>query len=102
MGPLNTAFQRCVLHMHKQTCVRPGVPLQLVTARETLPTEHPVADERPLACVQPHMSPEQRRLPEGLLTAGDVADVLPLPDLPGPVGQVHKHAHTQTQFNITE
>lgn len=77
-----------------RTCVRPGVPLQLVAACEALPAEHPVADERPLARVQPHVSPEQRRLPEGLLTAGDVADVLPLPHLPGPVGRVRTRTHT--------
>lgn len=67
------------------SCVRPGVPLQLVAACETFPAEHPVADERPLAGVQPDVSSEQRCFPECLLTAGDVADVLPLPHLPGPL-----------------
>lgn len=67
------------------SCVCPGVPLQLVAACETFPAENPVADEGPLAGVQPDVSSEQRRFPERLLTAGDVADVLPLPHLPGPL-----------------
>ena len=62
----------------------PGVPLQLVAARETFPTENPVTDEGPLAGVQPDVSSEQRRFPERLLAAGDVTDVLPLPHLAGP------------------
>lgn len=76
--------------------MRPGVSLQLVAACEALPAEHPVADERPLPRVQPHVSSKQRRLPEGFLTAGDVADVLPLPHLPGPAwrgGHGHTHTH---------
>lgn len=67
------------------SCVRPGVPLQLITACESFPTENPVADEGPFASVQPHMSSEQRRFPERLLAAGDVADVFPLPHLPWPL-----------------
>lgn len=72
------------MYSTRQTCVCPGVSLQLVAACEALPTEHPVAYEGPLASVQPHMSPEQRRFPERLFTAGNMADVLPLPHLPGP------------------
>lgn len=71
------------------TRVRPGVPLQLVAACETFPAEHPVADEGPLAGVQPHVSSEQRRFPERLLAAGDVADVLPLPHLSRPAEGAH-------------
>lgn len=63
--------------------MRPGVSLQLVAAREALPTENPVAHEGPLARVQPNVGPEQRRLPERLLAAGNVTDVLPLPHLSG-------------------
>lgn len=73
-----------------QTCVRPGVSLQLVAACETFPAENPVADERPLASVQPDVSSEQWRFPEGLLTARDVADVLSLPHLAGPDEGPHK------------
>lgn len=65
------------------SCVRPGVPLQLVTARETFPTENPVADEGSFASVQPDMSSEQRCFPKSLFTAGDVADVFPLSHLTG-------------------
>lgn len=67
------------------SCVRPGVSLQLVAACETFPTENPVADEGPFASVQPDVSSEQRRFPERLLTAGDVADVLPFTHLPRPL-----------------
>lgn len=65
--------------------------LQLVAACETFPAENPVADEGPLASVQPHVSSEQRRFPERLLTAGDVADVLPLPHLAGPAEAAWHH-----------
>lgn len=41
------------------SCVRPGMPLQLITACETFPTEHPVADKGPLAGVQPDVSSEE-------------------------------------------
>lgn len=66
------------------SCVRPGVPLQLVTACETFPAENPVADKGSFAGVQSDVSSEQRRFPERFLTAGYVADVLPLPDLSWP------------------
>lgn len=58
------------------TCVRAGVPLQLVTPGESLPTEEPVADKGPLASVQAHMGPQQGCLPESLATVGDMAHVL--------------------------
>lgn len=67
------------------SCVCPCVPLELVAACESFPTENPVADEGPLSGVQPDVSSEQRRLPERLLTTGNVADVLPLPHLPRPL-----------------
>lgn len=60
----------------RQTCVRAGVPLQLVAPREPLPTEEPVADKGPLAGVQAHVGPQQGRLPESLATVGDMAHVL--------------------------
>ena len=91
-------FNHQVYYKHRRvysTCVRPGVPLQLVTARETLPAENPVAGEGSLAGVQPDVSSEQRRLPERLLAAGDVADVLPLPDLPGPAACPSTQKHIQ-------
>lgn len=75
--------------------MRPGVSLQLIAPCETFPAEHPVADERPLARVQPHVSSEQRRLPERLLAARDVADVLPLAHLPRPAPHARTHTHTQ-------
>lgn len=79
--------------------MRPGVPLQLVAACESLAAEDPAADKGPLAGVQPHVRSEERRFPEGLLTSGHVADVLPLPHFPGPVagtrsftaGSAHVH-----------
>lgn len=58
------------------TCVRAGVPLQLVTPGEPLPTEEPVADKGPLAGVQAHVGPQQGCLPESLATVGDMAHVL--------------------------
>lgn len=64
--------------------MRPGVPLQLVAAREALPAVNPVADEGPLPRVQAHVSSEQRGFPKRLLAAGNVTDVPPLPHLPGP------------------
>lgn len=67
------------------SCVCARVPLQLVAARESLPAENPVADEGPLSGVEAHVSPEQRRLPEGFLAAGDVADVFSLPHLTWPL-----------------
>lgn len=67
----------------QSTCVRSGVPLQLVTARETFPTENPVADEGSFTSVQPDMSSEQRCFPKSLFTARDVADVFPLSHLTG-------------------
>lgn len=67
-----------------QTCVRAGVALQLVGAREALAAEHPVADEGALARVQPHVRPQQRRLAERPPALGDVADVLLLPGIARP------------------
>lgn len=71
--------------------MRPGVSLQLIAACETFPTENPVADEGPFTSVQPDVSSEQRRFSERLFTARDVADVLPLPSLPGPIECTHIH-----------
>lgn len=79
----------CFSVSRRQTCVRPGVSLQLVAACETFPTENPVADEGPFASVKPNVSSEQRRFPERLLAAGDMADVLPLPYLPRPTESRH-------------
>lgn len=73
-----------------RTCVRPGVPLQLVAAREALPAVNPVADEGPLPRVQPDVSSEQRRFPERLLTAGNVTDVSPFAHLAGPAEETHR------------
>ena len=42
----------------EQTCVGAGVPLELVTPCEPLPTEEPVTDKGPLAGVQAHVSPQ--------------------------------------------
>lgn len=82
--------------------MRPGVSLQLVAACETFPAENPVADERPLAGVQPDVSSEQRRFPERLLAAGDVTDVLSLPHLPGPAERPHKHTQSDIQASFTQ
>lgn len=60
----------------EQTCVGAGVPLELVTPCEPLPTEEPVADKGPLASVQAHVSPQQGRLTESLAAVRDVAHVL--------------------------
>lgn len=80
-----------------QTCVCPGVPLQLVAAREAFAAENPVADEGPLAGVQAHVGPEEGRFPECLLAARDVTDVLPLPYLAGPA-QHRKHKLNYTIY----
>ena len=80
-----------------QTCVCPGVPLQLVAAREAFAAEDPVADEGPLASVQAHVGPEEGRFPERLLAAWDVTDVLPLPYLAGPA-QHRKHKLNYTIY----
>lgn len=82
--------------------MRPGVSLQLVAACETFPAENPVADERPLASVQPDVSSEQRRFPERLLATGDVTDVLSLPHLPGPAERPHKHTQSDIQASFTQ
>lgn len=66
----------------QQTCVRPGVPLQLIAAREPLPAEDPVADKGALARVQADVGPQQRGLAESLAALRDVADVLLLPLIP--------------------
>lgn len=58
------------------TCVRPPVSLQLIAPGESLPTEHPVADEGSLAAVPAQVSSEVGCLPVNLAAAGDVADVL--------------------------
>lgn len=83
-----------------QTCVCPCVPLELVAACESFPTENPVADEGPLSGVQPDVSSEQRRLPERLLTTGNVADVLPLPHLPRPEGKKEHIDATDLTFLV--
>lgn len=67
------------------TCVGAGVPLEFVTPREPLSTEEPVADKRPLASVQAHVGPQQGRLPESLAAVGDMAHVLLLALLSGPL-----------------
>lgn len=80
--------------------MRPGVPLQLVAACETFPAENPVADEGPLAGVQPDVSSEQRRFPERFLTAGDVADVLPFPNLPGSAERRETSSESGSKFKV--
>lgn len=67
-----------------QTCVRAGVPLELVTPCEPLATEKPVADKGPLSSVQAHMSPQQGCLSECLAAVRDMAHVLLLALLPRP------------------
>lgn len=66
------------------TCMCPGMSLQLITTCEAFPTEYPAADKGPFSRVQPHMRPQQRRLPEGLLTTRYVTYMLPLPYLTWP------------------
>lgn len=66
-------------------CVRAGVPLQLVAPGEPLSTEEPVADKGPLTGVQAHVGPQQGRLPESLATVGDMAHMLLLALLSGPL-----------------
>lgn len=80
----------------RRTCVRPGVPLQLVAACEALAAENPAAHKGPLAGVQPHVRSEERRFPEGLLTSGDVADVFPLPHFPRPVARTRRSRRNKT------
>ena len=63
--------------------------LQLITPCEALATEDPVTDERPLASVQTHMRSEKGCFPERLLTARDMADVLPLFQITRPVYTRH-------------
>ena len=69
----------------------PDVSLQFIRACEALVTGGPVTDKRPLASVLTDMRSEEEWCPERLLTAGDVADVLPLQEsrLTGPAQKVH-------------
>lgn len=67
------------------SCVCACMPLELIAPCEPLPTEDPGADEGPLPGVEPHVSPQQRRLPKRLFTARNMTDVLPLTHLTGPL-----------------
>lgn len=51
------------------------MPLELVGAREPLPAEQPVADERSLSGVPSQMRLQMRRLPVELIAAGVMTDV---------------------------
>jgi len=82
--------------------VRASVPLQLVAAREALPAEDPVADERAFARVQAHVSTQQRGLPEGPPALGDVADVLLLPWVPRPGEEITESLRLEKTSKVTK
>lgn len=85
------------------TCVCPGVSLQLVTACESFSAEDPAAHKGSLSRVQSDMRPQQRSLSKGLFTACYVADVFSFPHLSWPAAcknQLHWVFHLKTAINL--
>lgn len=63
-------------HQCPLTRVCPPVSLELVAPGESLPAEHPVADEGSLSTVPAEVGSQVRRLSVHLATASDVAYML--------------------------